>query len=132
MSIGSLGLILELYHPGTIFPGVIGAISLLLAFYSLAVLEAYLAGIILILLILLAFVLFATEVFVTSGGLLTAGGLASLIFGSLILFGGRPDMIGLQIDWWVIAIVAGAATAFFVFIIQAGGGAHPAPQATDG
>ncbi|MCL0093089.1 hypothetical protein M1N92_05510 [Dehalococcoidia bacterium] len=97
----------------------IGAISLLLAFYSLAVLEAYLAGIILILLILLVFVLFATEVFVTSGGLLTAGGLASLIFGSLILFGGRPDMIGLQIDWWVIVIVAGAVTAFFVFIIQA-------------
>jgi len=113
LSIGSLGLILELYSPGTIFPGVIGAISLLLAFYSLAVLDAYWAGIILI---LLAFGLFATEVFVTSGGLLTAGGLASLIFGSLILFGGRP---GLQIDWWVIAIVAGAVTAFFAFIIQA-------------
>ena len=116
LSIGSLGLILELYSPGTIFPGVIGAISLLLAFYSLAVLDAYWAGIILI---LLAFVLFATEVFVTSGGLLTAGGLASLIFGSLILFGGRPGMIGLQIDWWVIVIVAGAVTAFFAFIIQA-------------
>ncbi|MCL0065527.1 nodulation protein NfeD [Dehalococcoidia bacterium] len=116
MSIGSLGLILELYSPGTIFPGVIGAISLLLAFYSLAVLEAYWAGIILI---LLAFVLFATEVFVTSGGLLTAGGLASLIFGSMILFGGRPGMVGLAIDWWVIAVVAGGVAAFFAFIVQA-------------
>jgi len=116
LSIGSLGLILELYSPGTIFPGVVGAISLLLAFYSLAVLDAYWAGIILI---LLAFALFATEVFVTSGGLLTAGGLASLIFGSLILFGGRPGMIGLQVDWWVIVIVAGAVTAFFVFVVQA-------------
>jgi membrane-bound serine protease (ClpP class) len=116
MSIGSLGLILELYSPGTIFPGVIGAISLLLAFYSLAVLDAYWAGVILI---LLAFALFATEVFVTSGGLLTAGGLGALIFGSMILFGGRPGMIGLQIDWWVIAIVAVAVFAFFVFIVQA-------------
>lgn len=114
LSIGSLGLILELYSPGTIFPGVIGAISLLLAFYSLAVLEAYWAGIILI---LLAFALFATEVFVTSGGLLTAGGLTALIFGSLILFDGRPAM--LDIDWWLIAIVAVSVGAFFIFVVQA-------------
>jgi membrane-bound serine protease (ClpP class) len=113
LSIGSLGLVLELFNPGTIFPGVVGAISLLLAFYSLAVLDAYWAGIILI---LLAFALFATEVFVTSGGLLTAGGLGSLIFGSMILFGGRP---GLEIDWWLIAVVAGAVVAFFVFVVQA-------------
>lgn len=116
LSIGSLGIMLEVFNPGTIFPGVAGAISLLLAFYSLAVLEAQWAG---ILLILLAFVFFATEVFVTSGGLLTAGGLGSLIFGSMILFGGRPDMVGLAIDWWVIAGVAGVITAFFVFIIRA-------------
>jgi membrane-bound serine protease (ClpP class) len=114
LSIGSLGLTLELFNPGTIFPGVVGAISLLLAFYSLAVLDAYWAG---ITLILLAFALFAAEVFVTSGGLLTAGGLGSLIFGSMILFGGRAP--GIHIDWWVIAIVAGAVTAFFVFIVQA-------------
>jgi membrane-bound serine protease (ClpP class) len=114
LTIGSLGLILELYSPGTIFPGVIGAISLLLAFYSLAVLDAYWAGVILI---LLAFALFATEVFVTSGGLLTAGGLGALIFGSMILFAGRAP--GIHIDWWVIAIVAVAVTAFFVFIVQA-------------
>ncbi|MCL0058665.1 nodulation protein NfeD [Dehalococcoidia bacterium] len=114
LSIGSLGLILELYSPGTIFPGVIGAISLLLAFYSLAVLEAYWAGIILI---LLAFALFATEVFVASGGLLTGGGLAALIFGSLILFDGRPAM--LDIDWWLIAIVAVSVGAFFIFVVQA-------------
>jgi membrane-bound serine protease (ClpP class) len=116
LSIGSLGLMAELFNPGTIFPGVVGAISLLLAFYSLAVLDAYWAGIVLI---LLAFALFATEVFVASGGLLTAGGLASLVFGSLILFGGRPGMVGLEIDWWLIAIVAVAVTAFFVFIVQA-------------
>ncbi len=114
LSIGSLGLILELYSPGTIFPGVIGAISLLLAFYSLAVLDAYWAGVILI---LLAFALFATEVFVTSGGLLTAGGLGSLIFGSLILFGGRAP--GIHIDWWLIAVVAVIIGAFFIFVVQA-------------
>ena len=116
LSIGTLGLTLELFNPGTIFPGVIGAISLLLAFYSLAVLEAQWSG---IMLIVFAFVLFATEVFVTSGGLLTVGGLISLIIGSMIMFGARPGIEGFVIDWWVIAAVAGGVAAFFVFVVQA-------------
>ena len=116
LSVGSLGIILELYSPGAIFPGVVGAISLLMAFYSLSVLNAYWAGIILI---VLAFILFAVEVFVTSHGLLTAGGLAALVTGSLILFSGGPSMFGLEIDGWVIAIVAIGIVAFFAFVIQA-------------
>ena len=116
LSIGSLGIILELYSPGTIIPGVVGAISLLMAFYSLSVLNAYWAGIILI---FLAFAMFTAEIFTTSFGLLTAGGIASLVTGSVILFSGGPSMFGLEIDWWVILIVVVGIVAFFGFVIQA-------------
>jgi membrane-bound serine protease (ClpP class) len=95
---------------------VAGAISLLLSFYSLSVLNAYWAGIILV---FLAFAMFTAEIFTTSFGLLIAGGIASLATGSLILFSGGPSMFGLAIDWWVIAIVVAGVVAFFVFVIQA-------------
>ncbi|MBM3131658.1 MAG: nodulation protein NfeD [Chloroflexi bacterium] len=116
LSIGSLGIIIEFYNPGLVFPGVAGAISLLLAFYSLSVLDAHWSGIILI---LLAFGFFIAEVFVSGFGLLTAGGIASLIIGSMILFSGDQSMEGLGIDWWVIAIVVAIIVGFFVFAIQA-------------
>ena len=116
LSVGSLGIILELYNPGSIFPGVAGAISLLMAFYSLSVLNAYWAG---ILLIVLAFALFVAEVFTANFGLLTAGGIASLVTGSLLLFSGGPSMFGLDIDWWLIVVVVIGIVAFFTFVIQA-------------
>jgi membrane-bound serine protease (ClpP class) len=116
LSIGSLGILIELYSPGTIIPGVAGAISLLMAFYSLSVLNAHWAGVILI---LLAFALFVAEMFTTSFGVLAAGGIASLIAGSLILFSGGPSMENIGIDWWVIAIVVTCVVLFFVFVIQA-------------
>ncbi|MFO8009681.1 MAG: nodulation protein NfeD [Dehalococcoidia bacterium] len=116
LSIGSLGIILELYSPGAIIPGVVGALSLLMAFYSLSVLNAYWAG---VLLILLAFALFAIELFTTSFGLLTTGGIASLVIGSVILFSGGPSMNDLGVDWWLIAIVVAMIVAFLIFAIHA-------------
>ena len=116
LTLATTGLILELINPGTILPGVVGAIALILAFYSLAVLEASWAG---IFFIILAFVLFIAEVFTTSFGLLTMGGIASLVMGSLILFGGGPELFQLQIDWWVIALVVIVVTAVFVFVVGA-------------
>lgn len=116
LSIGSLGIIVEFYNPGLIFPGVAGAICLLLSFYSLSVLDAHWAGVILI---LLAFGFFIAEVFVSGFGLLTAGGIASLVIGSMILFSGDQSMEGLGIDWWVIAIVVAVIVGFFAFVIQA-------------
>ncbi len=86
-TIGMLGLIIELSNPGSIFPGVVGAISMLLALYSLGTLDAYWGG---VLLLVLAFVFFIAELLVTSHGLLTLGGVASLVMGSLILFSGNP------------------------------------------
>ncbi len=116
LSLGVIGLILEFIHPGAILPGVVGAIALILAFYSLAVLEASWAG---VFFIILAFILFILEAFVTSYGMLTVGGIASLVMGSLILFGGGPELFQLHINWWVIVLIVIAVVAVFVFFIGA-------------
>jgi membrane-bound serine protease (ClpP class) len=97
LSLATIGIMVELYSPGLIFPGVIGGISLLLAFYSLGVLNAYWGG---ILLILLAYGFFVAELFVTSGGMLLAGGLISMVVGSLILFSGST---GIEVNRGLIA-----------------------------
>jgi len=83
MMIGLAGLYFELAHPGVIFPGVIGAISLILAFYSFQTLPVNYAG---LLLIILGIVFFIAEVKVTSYGVLSLGGLTSLTLGSIMLF----------------------------------------------
>jgi membrane-bound serine protease (ClpP class) len=83
MLIGFYGIFFELTNPGTIFPGVLGAISLILAFYSFQTLPVNYAG---VLLVVLAIVLFILEIKITSYGLLTLGGLVSMIIGSIMLF----------------------------------------------
>ena len=83
MMIGFAGLYFELSHPGVIFPGVVGAISLILAFYSFQTLPVNYAG---LLLILLAIIFFIAEIKVTSYGALSLGGLVSLTLGSIMLF----------------------------------------------
>jgi membrane-bound serine protease (ClpP class) len=112
-TLATIGLIVEFYNPGLIFPGVAGGISLLLAFYSLGVLNAYWGG---IALILLAVVLFIAEYFTTTFGLLTAGGIAALVMGSLILFSYSP---GIEVNRGLIAGVAAGFTAFAVFVLGA-------------
>jgi membrane-bound serine protease (ClpP class) len=113
LTLATIGLITEISSPGLIFPGVIGGISLFLAFYSLGVLDAYWGG---IALILLAVVLFIAEYFTTSFGLLTAGGIASLVMGSLILFSGSP---GIEVSRGLIAGVTVGFAAFAVFVLGA-------------
>jgi membrane-bound serine protease (ClpP class) len=83
MMIGLAGLYFELSHPGAIFPGVIGAISLILAFYSFQTLPVNYAG---LLLIALAIILFIVEIKVASYGMLSLAGLICLTLGSLMLF----------------------------------------------
>ncbi len=114
LSLATIGLITEISNPGMIFPGVFGGISLLLAFYSLGVLNANWAG---ILLILLAFGLFVAEIFTTAFGILTAGGLVSMVIGSLILFSGTSPQM--QVNRGLIAAVTIAIGAFVVFVIGA-------------
>jgi membrane-bound serine protease (ClpP class) len=113
LSIGSLGIMAEIYHPGAFFPGITGAISLLLAFYALNVLEARLGG---ILLILLAFGLFIGEVLTTTFGIFTAGGVVALVLGSLILFPGGGALF--QISPWLIATVVILVAASVAFVVH--------------
>src|SRR5688500_7981333 len=80
LSLGTLGLTIELWSPGAVLPGVVGGLSLLLAFFALQVLPINYVG---LLLMLFGLVLFALEIKVTSFGLLTIGGIISLILGSL-------------------------------------------------
>ena len=112
-TLATIGLITEISNPGLVFPGVAGGISLFLAFYSLGVLDAYWGG---IALMLLAVGLFIAEYFTTSFGLFTAGGIISLVAGSLILFSHSP---GVEVDRGLVAGVTVGVTAFAIFVIGA-------------
>lgn len=112
LSLGSLAIIAEIFNPGLIFPGVIGAICLLLAFYALGTLPVNWTG---VLLILLAFGLFVAEFFTSGFGILFGGGLVSLILGSLILFQGRSPLF--RVNWWLIAIVTSGIGGFMFFVV---------------
>jgi membrane-bound serine protease (ClpP class) len=113
LSLGTLGIIAEIYSPGTFFPGIAGALSLLIAFYSLGVLDAYWGG---ILLIMLAFGLFIGEVLTATFGLFTAGGIIALVLGSLMLFPGGSSV--LQINPWLIVAVVVVVTGVFALVIS--------------
>ncbi|HEX78976.1 MAG TPA: nodulation protein NfeD [Dehalococcoidia bacterium] len=125
LSLAVLGITVEIFNPGLIFPGVTGAISGLFAFYSLGMLPVNYTG---ILLIALALVLFIAEAFTSTFGLLTAGGITSLVIGSLILFKGGSIF---QVDIWLIVLVTIIFTAFLGFVITRIVAAHRL-QATTG
>ena len=97
MTIGMVGLYFELAHPGAIFPGIAGAICLILAFYALQTLSANITGIVLV---ALAFLLFILELFITSHGILALSGVIALLMGSLMLF--DPKTTGLSISHSVL------------------------------
>jgi membrane-bound serine protease (ClpP class) len=115
LSLASIGLIVEISNPGLIFPGVFGGICLLLAFYSLGVLNASWGG---VALIMLAFGLLVADLFITSHGIITVGGVAALTLGSLMLFSGGSSP-GLEVNRGLIAGVVVFITAFFVFVLGA-------------
>jgi membrane-bound serine protease (ClpP class) len=125
LSLAMLGIMVEIFNPGLIFPGVVGAISLLLAFFSLGVLPVNWAG---VLLIALAFGLFIGEVLTTTFGLFTAGGVISLVIGSLILFKGSSAIF--RVDPWLIAGVTIFIAAVFAFVVNRAIRAHRKQAAT--
>jgi len=116
LTLATIGLVTEVSNPGMIFPGVAGGLSLILAFYSLGVLSAYWGG---VFLILLAVGLFVAELFVTSHGALTAGGIAALVVGSLILFSHTYSSPAMEVNRGLIAGVAIAVACFLIFVIGA-------------
>jgi membrane-bound serine protease (ClpP class) len=117
MMLGIYGLLFELYNPGALFPGIIGAISLILAFYSLATLPVNYAG---AALILLAVIMLVLEIKIVSHGLLTVGGVISLLLGSLMLFEAESPLDLVSISWQVILAVTVMTLAFFGLAIGMG------------
>src|SRR5712691_9758056 len=108
LSLGTLGLTIELWSPGAVLPGVAGGLCLLLAFFALQILPVNYAG---LLLILFGLSLLMIEVKIASYGLLTAGGLASLLFGSMILTDSSvPELkVSLRLVLPIVLGVAGIA-----------------------
>jgi len=112
MLLGTYGLIFELSSPGAILPGVVGAICIILAFYSFQALPINYAG---LLLILAALIMFIAEIKVPSYGLLTLGGIISMVLGSLMLI--RTDLPSMQVSLWVVLPTALATAGFFLLVI---------------
>ncbi len=99
--LGMAALLVEIYHPGAILPGVVGSICMLLGLYALGTLNAYWGG---ILLIILAFGFFVAEAFTFTHGALGAGGVISLVIGSMLLFSNQT--YGPRVSIWLITITA--------------------------
>jgi membrane-bound serine protease (ClpP class) len=109
---GILGLYMEFSHPGVYFPGVAGAICLLLAAASLQLLPFNYVGLIFI---VLGIALLVAEAFMPSFGVLGVGGIVALTFGSLLLF--DPESTGLAVDRSIV-FTAVATVGSFVLIIS--------------
>ena len=113
LTLGVLGLVVELWHPGLIFPATFGILCLSIAFFGLDVLPVNWAGFVLI---AAAFAFWMAELFVVfSHGALTLAGAACFVFGSLLLF--QPAGSGYQVSWVVSIGVAVAVSAFFVLVL---------------
>ncbi|MBE9537408.1 MAG: nodulation protein NfeD [Proteobacteria bacterium] len=112
MLIGIYGLILEFYNPGSIVPGTVGAIALLLALYSFQLLPINYAG---MALILLGVALMVAEAFEPSFGILGIGGIVAFVIGSIILI--DTDLPGFGIDISVIITFAATSALIFIFVI---------------
>ena len=113
--VGLAGLYFELANPGSIFPGVLGAISLLLALFALQALPVNVVG---LLLILLAVVFFGLELFVASGGILALAGLVALFFGSLMLFNTAETGVSISMAVFLpVYITVSSAILIIVWLV---------------
>lgn len=114
LSLGGLGLAIELIHPGVFAPGVFGVIALILAFFALGTLPVNWAG---VALIMLAFILFVAEIYVSGFGALGIGGALSLIIGGMILTSSdNPDF---QVSRWLVVGTGVVFAAFFAMFVAA-------------
>lgn len=112
MLLGAIGLYFELSNPGVLLPGVIGGISLILAFFAIQALPFNYAG---FLLILLGLTLFIAEIKIVSHGMLTIAGMISMVLGSLMLFESGASYM--RVSWEVILVTVVATAAFFSVIV---------------
>ncbi|MDH3217149.1 MAG: nodulation protein NfeD, partial [Candidatus Krumholzibacteria bacterium] len=115
MLLGIFGIFFELQNPGAIFPGVIGGIAILLAFYALQLLPVDYAG---VALILLAIVMFLLEIKIPSGGLLTVGGVVAMIIGSIMFIDSPLPFMRVSLSVIIPAVIFTAL--FFLFAVGMG------------
>jgi membrane-bound serine protease (ClpP class) len=125
MLLGFYGIFFELTSPGSVFPGVVGAIALILAFYSFQTLPVNYAG---LLLILTGIILFLLEVKVASYGALTVGGIISLVLGSLMLFDSPLPFFKLSLS--IILPAATLTALFFILTFRLAYKAHKRKPST--
>jgi membrane-bound serine protease (ClpP class) len=117
LMLGIYGLFFELYNPGAIFPGVVGGICLILAFYSMHSLPINYAG---LALILFGIILFVLEIKIISHGLLTIGGIVSLFLGSIMLIKENAFNEAMEISMGLIILIVALTAVFFLFAISMG------------
>ena len=115
--LGMYGLMFELYSPGAILPGIVGVISLILAFYSMHSLPVNYAG---LALIIFAIILFLLEIKVVSHGLLAIGGVVSLLLGSMMLIRSDSALDMARISRGVIYAATAVSALFFLFVLSFG------------
>ena len=123
LALALLGIAVEFANPGAILPGVVGGIALFLSLYSLGILGASWAG---VLLMVLAFAMLVAEAFVASHGILAAGGVVSMIMGSFLLFSGTV----FSVNRWLVGGMALGLGAFFFFVVSQVVRTHRRPQQT--
>ncbi|MCJ7508746.1 MAG: nodulation protein NfeD, partial [candidate division Zixibacteria bacterium] len=114
-SLGMLGIFFELSNPGAVFPGILGGICLILAFFAFQSLPINYAG---VLLMIFGLILFILEIKIVSHGALTIGGIISMLLGSLLLF--QSPLPYMRVSLVIILCVVGATTLFFIFAIGSG------------
>lgn len=123
MSIGTIGIMAELYSPGAILPGIIGAISLILAFYSLQSLPVNYAG---ALLVILGIVFLLLEISVTSYGVLALGGLAAMTLGGLLLIKSDAPFMQVSLSFLLPTVITvGALVGTGIWMAAKGGRRGP-------
>jgi membrane-bound serine protease (ClpP class) len=112
MSLGTIGLLVELWNPGLVLPGTVGAISLILGLFGLSVLPISIAG---LLLMLLAVGLWGADLFVPTHGALTLAGAVAFVLGGLLLFDPAGDVY--QVSLTLLLAIAGTLGLFFAFAL---------------
>jgi len=115
--LGLYGLLFEIYNPGSIFPGIVGVIAIVLALYSMNTLPVNFAG---LALIVFGVVLFLLEIKITSHGLLTVGGIVSLLLGSVMLINPESSLEVIAISWGVIIPAVFCTALFFLLAVGLG------------
>jgi membrane-bound serine protease (ClpP class) len=118
--VGIIGLVGEFHHPGTLFPGIVGAVALVLALLGFSALGVNWIG---VALVVLAAGLFVAEAHMPRFGLFALGGIVAFVAGSLLLFtpllGPAPSTSGRYVSPWLIALGTLAVSAYVLIIVRA-------------